>query len=106
MANNPKVPTLIDLTLDSDSESDCEIVYRHPLVTPRIARPLSVVSKRRAPTLIAPPPALSTGDDSGPASDSEDEVLLVTMLPSESPSDMDLGSSDVEFVEPKVLPCS
>ncbi|CDO75472.1 hypothetical protein BN946_scf184935.g8 [Trametes cinnabarina] len=90
-----RTPIFIDLTLDSDSDSDNEPSYfRHPLVTPRIPRSSAAVSKQ-----ITPAPAASPAVDTGVESDSEweDETMLEHMLTAEDAfSDMDCGESDVE----------
>ena len=93
-----KAPIFIDLTVASDSEDDCGPVFSHPLVTPRIPRPSSFLSKQhkaRPPPL--PAPARLGSVNNASASDSEDEVLLVALLNSEaSYSDMDIESSSDE----------
>ena len=91
-----KAPIFIDLTVASDSEDDCGPVFSHPLVTPRIPRPSSFLSKQhKAPPL--PAPARLGNVNNASTSDSEDEVLLVALLNSEaSYSDMDIESSDDE----------
>ncbi|KAI0651961.1 ribonuclease III domain-containing protein [Trametes meyenii] len=92
-----KAPIFIDLTIDTDSGSEAEegaIVFRHPLVTPRIHHPSPAMSKRPTPAR-APGPA--TGTTSGSNSESEDETMLENMLTADTSfSDMDCDSSDVE----------
>ncbi|KAJ8495633.1 hypothetical protein ONZ51_g1583 [Trametes cubensis] len=94
-----KAPIFIDLTLESDPEDESEqpTIFRHPLVTPRITRPSSAVSKRSTPAraiAAAAIPAVDTGVESN--SEWEDETMLENMLTAEdSFSDMDCGSSDV-----------
>ncbi|KAI0756883.1 ribonuclease III domain-containing protein [Daedaleopsis nitida] len=98
-----KTSVVIDLTLDSDSDSDDSApLVRHPLVTPRISRPSPANRKRPTPASVPPPKfatelaVADTGDSS--LSDSEDEVMLETMLTTGgSCSDMDCESSDVEW---------
>ncbi|KAI0669788.1 hypothetical protein C8Q78DRAFT_1037827 [Trametes maxima] len=91
-----KTPIFIDLTIDTDeSEAEgSEIVFRHPLVTPRIHRPSPAVSKRSTP---ARAPAPATNTSGGSNSESEDESMLESMLTADTSfSDMDCDSSDVE----------
>ena len=94
-----KAPIFIDLTRESDPDDDSErpTIFRHPLVTPRITRPSSAVSKRSTPAraiAAAAIPAVDTGVESN--SEWEDETMLENMLTAEdSFSDMDCGSSDV-----------
>ncbi|RPD55842.1 hypothetical protein L227DRAFT_579327 [Lentinus tigrinus ALCF2SS1-6] len=95
-----QAPIFIDLTVSSDSDDDCQPLVRHPLVTPRIQRPSPSVSKRPTPvrtfaSSLPESPALIVNTVS--SSESEDEMMLESMLiASDSGSDMDCGSSDVE----------
>ncbi|KAI8990538.1 ribonuclease III domain-containing protein [Trametes punicea] len=90
-----KAPIVIDLTLDSDSERESQqVVFHHPLVTPRIFRPYPAVSKRPTPALVIIPVA-ETGGESN--SELEDETMLENMLTADDAiSDVDCGSSDVK----------
>ncbi|KAI9065834.1 hypothetical protein FKP32DRAFT_441284 [Trametes sanguinea] len=93
-----KAPVFIDLTVDSDSDSDNEpSFFRHPLVTPRIPRTSAATASKRA----TPAPVAAAAADTHDESDSEweDETMLENMLTAPdafSESDMDCGSSDVE----------
>ncbi|OSD03177.1 ribonuclease III [Trametes coccinea BRFM310] len=93
-----QTPVIIDLTVDSDSDSDNEPpFFRHPLVTPRIPRTSAATVSKRATPAPAAVPAADTREDSD--SEWEDETMLENMLTAQdafSESDMDCGSSDVE----------
>ena len=102
-----QAPDYIDLTLDSDSDDPPPLSIKHTLVPPRIPRSSLALSKRPTPVPLPAatiPPGLTATDVGGAASsDTDDEMMLESMLV-DSGSDMDCGSSDVETpVRPLIL---